>query len=191
MLGNDLDEKVQQYIKSVREQGGVVSSGVVMAAARGILLSCAKEKLVEFGGYIDLYRHWAFSFLKHMDFVKRKATTSKSEYSIKKFAEAKKSFLKSAREIVVMEEIPPQLVRNWYQTGLNIVPSSSWTMDQRGPKRIELIGLKDVQQIMAVFCCIIQGFFLPLQIIYKGTTQRCHPKHKFPSDWHISHSKDH
>ena len=33
LLGNDLDEKVQLYIKSVREHGGVVSSGVVMAAA--------------------------------------------------------------------------------------------------------------------------------------------------------------
>ena len=33
LLGNDLDEKVQLYIKSVREHGGVVSSGVIMAAA--------------------------------------------------------------------------------------------------------------------------------------------------------------
>ena len=33
LLGNDLDEKVQLYIKSIREHGGVVSSRVVMAAA--------------------------------------------------------------------------------------------------------------------------------------------------------------
>lgn len=70
LLGNDLDETVQLYIKSVRDHSGVVSSGVVMAAARGILLSCAREKLVEFGGHIDLNRHWAFSLLKRINFVK-------------------------------------------------------------------------------------------------------------------------
>ena len=37
LLGNYLDEKVQLYIKSVREHGEVVLSGVVMAAAWGIL----------------------------------------------------------------------------------------------------------------------------------------------------------
>ena len=162
-----------------------------MAAAKGILLSCAKEKLVEFGGYIDLNRHWVFSLLKRMNFVKRKATMSKSKYSIENFAKAKNFLLKSITEIVATEEIPPELVLNWDQTGLNIVPSSSWTMDQRGQKRIELIGLKDKRQITAVFCCSIQGAFLPLQVIYKGTTQRCHPKHKFPPGWHITHSKNH
>ena len=165
LLGNDLDGKVQLYIKSVRDHGGVVSSGVVMAAARGILLSCAKEKLVEFGGHIDLNRHWAFSLLKRMNSVKRKDTTSKSKYSIENFAKAKNSFLKSITKIVAIEEIPPELVLNWDQTGLNIVPSSFWTMDQRGQKRIELIGLKNKRQITAVFCCSIQGAFLPLQVI--------------------------
>ena len=70
LLGNDLDEKVQLYIKSVREHNGVVSSGVVMAAARGIILSCAKEKLAQFGGHINLNKHWAFSLLQRMNFVK-------------------------------------------------------------------------------------------------------------------------
>ena len=143
LLGNDLDETVQLYIKSVRDHGGVVSSGVVMAAARGILLSCAREKLVEFGGHVDLNRHRAFSLLKRINFVKRKAITSKSKYPIENFAKAKESFLKSIREMVTMEDIPPELVLNWDQTGLNIIPSSSWTMDQRGQRQIELVGLKD------------------------------------------------
>ena len=57
MPGTDLDENVQLYINSVREYGEVMSSGVVMAAAQGILLSCAKEKLAEFGGHFNLNRH--------------------------------------------------------------------------------------------------------------------------------------
>ena len=76
-------------------------------------------------------------------------------------------------------------------TGVNIVPSSSWTIEERGSKRIELVDIKDKCQITAVFCCTIQGDFLPVQLIYKGTTRRCHPKHKFPAGWDITHSKKH
>ena len=42
-----------------------------------------------------------------------------------------------------MEEIPPELVLNWDQTGINIVPASLWTMDQQGKNRVEMIGLID------------------------------------------------
>ena len=64
-----------------------------------------------------------------------------------------------------MEDIPPELVLlNWDQTNLNILPSSSGTMDQRGQRRFELVGLKDKRQITATFCCSIQGAFLPLQL---------------------------
>ena len=37
LLGNDLDKKLQLYVKKLRESSAVVSSKVVMAAARGIL----------------------------------------------------------------------------------------------------------------------------------------------------------
>ena len=64
-------------------------------------------------------------------------------------------------------------------------------MDQRGTRRIEIGGLKDKRQITAVFCGSIQGDFLPVQLIYKGTTERCHPRFKFPPGWHVTHSKNH
>jgi hypothetical protein len=45
-----------------------------------------------------------------------------------------------------MEEIKPELVLNWDQTGLKIVPSSSWTMDRYGSRRVKLIGTDDKRQ---------------------------------------------
>ena len=42
-----------------------------------------------------------------------------------------------------MEEIPPELILKWDQTGLKIVPSSSWTMDQRSVNQVEMIGVDD------------------------------------------------
>ena len=50
LLGDDLDHKVQVYLKKVSEGGGAVSARIVMVAARGILLKCNRSMLVEFGG---------------------------------------------------------------------------------------------------------------------------------------------
>ena len=54
ILGDCLEEKLQMYIKRVREEGGVVSSKIVMAAARGMLLSYDQNKLAENEGHICL-----------------------------------------------------------------------------------------------------------------------------------------
>jgi len=54
----------------------------------------------------------------------------KSKYSKADFSEVKRSFLRSVVETVTMEEIPPELILNWDQTGIMIVPSSSWTMHE-------------------------------------------------------------
>ena len=92
-----------------------------MAAARGLLLKYDKTKLNEFGGPVCLNKPWAYALLQRMKFVKRKATTAKSKYTISDFEQVKKSFL---NDVVAMEEIPPELVLNWDQTGIKIVPCS-------------------------------------------------------------------
>ena len=166
LLGNNLDEKLQLYANKVREGCGVVSSKIVMAAAHGMLLASDRSKLAEYGGHILLNRHWAYLFLRRMNFVQRRATTAKSKYPVSDFAEIKKSFLTSLIQIVTMEEIPAELILNWDQMGIMIVPSNSWTMDKMGTKRVEIVGLKDKCQITAVFCGTILGDFLPLQLIY-------------------------
>lgn len=102
-----------------------------------------------------------------------------------------KSFLNEVVATVTIEEIPPELILNWDQTGLKIVPSSSWTMDQCSVNRVETVGVNDKRQITAVFCGTIVGDFLPIHLIYTGKTDRCHPKFNFPPKWHITHSPKH
>ena len=70
-----------------------------------------------------------------MNFVKRKATTAKSEHAPEDVG------------VVEMEEIPPELILNWDQTGMNLVPVSSWTMNQSGAKRVKVKGVSDKRQI--------------------------------------------
>ena len=45
--------------------------------------------------------------------------------------------------------IPPELVLNWDQTGIKLVPCSSWTMDQSGVKIVEIVGANNKRQITA------------------------------------------
>ena len=94
----------------------MVTARVVMAAARAIILMQDRYKLIEFGGHIELNRAWAFTLLRRMKFVKRKATTAKSKLSNIDFARAKKDFLESIVTTVEMEEIPAEL-SNWYKAG--------------------------------------------------------------------------
>ena len=74
LLGDALDAKLlnQIYLKRIREEGGSVSSRIVKAAARGILLAYDKGKLAEFGGHISLSKEWAHSVLHRINFVQRK-----------------------------------------------------------------------------------------------------------------------
>ena len=84
-----------------------------------------------------------------------------------------------------------ELILNWDQRGIKIVPSSTWTMERQGSKRVEAVGVNDKRLITAVFCGSLVGDFLPVQVIYQGKTPRCHPRYHFPSSWDITHSAKH
>ena len=77
--------------------------------------------------------------------------------------------------MVKMREILSQLILNWDQTGLRLVPASNWTMANKGSKCVEIKGTEDEGQITAVFCGTLRGEILPIQLIYTGKTDRCHP----------------
>ena len=100
------------------------------------------------------------------------------------FEELKASFLEQVSTTMIMDEIPPELIVNLDQTGLNLIPSSSWTMDQRGTHCVEITGLNDIRMITAVFCGTLCGDILPIQLVYQGKRDRCHPEYNFPEDWH-------
>ena len=188
LLGEELDMKVQMYLKKVRERGGVVSARIAVAAARGILLTCNRSMLAEYGGHVEFNVDWAYSLLHRMNFVQRKVTTAKSKHAVAEFRELKEQFLAEVVATVEMEEIPSELILNWDQTGIKIVPSSTWTMEQRGTKRVDLVGAGDKRLITAVFSGSLVADFLSIQVIYAGKTSRCHPRYNFPPDWDITHS---
>ena len=68
-----------------------------------------------------------------------------------------------------MEDIPAESVLNWDQTGVKLVPSSTWTMDtcRRGQKQVKMVSTNDKRQITALLCTTMLSDFLPV-----GMTER-------------------
>ena len=78
-----------------------------------------------------------------MKFVKRKATNKKSAITESNFDEIKDNFLMDIKAVVIMEEVPDDMILNWDQTAIKYIPVSKWTKAAKGSKRIELIGQDD------------------------------------------------
>ena len=190
LLGEDLDETVQNYLFSLRDVGGVINTAIVRAVAAGMVKKKDPRLLAVNGGHISLSKDWARYMLQRIGFVKRKGTT-KGTLQVENFEEEKHQFLFDIKVIVAIEEVPPCLVINWDQTEIKYVPVSNWIMAKQGAKKVEIVGVSDKRQITAVFAGTLSGTFLPPQIIYKGKTKACLPKVTFPTDWHITFSHNH
>ena len=179
LLGSTLDKKLQDIIVSLRRRGTPIGTSVIIGIGRGLLLKHSRSSMNEFGGDITLGKE---CILRRMGFSKRRAN-SKFKMLVSDFETVKDDFCNDVKCVVKMEDIP---VINWDQTAMKIVPSSSWTMEKRGIKRVEIVAIDDKRQITAVLGCSLSGRFLPLQLMYQGTTTRCLPKISFPENWHIT-----
>ena len=89
--------------------------------------------------------------MHRMGLVKRKASTKKSTITSEKFEEVKTTFLQQVGHFAKAHTIPADLVINWDQTGINVVPSSNYAMEERGAGRAEIAGYGDKR--MSNFCC--------------------------------------
>ena len=191
LLGKKCDNMLKELIISMRSRGAPVGTSIVIGVGRGILLKHNKSLLSECGGPVFLNKEWAKSVLRRMGFTKRRAN-SKSKMLLENFVAIKEQYLQDIRSVVTMEDIPSALILNWDQTAMKIVPSSAWTMEKKGTKRVEIVAADDKRQITAVFACSLSGNFLPMQLIYQGTTPRCLPKNiPFPPDWHVTCTANH
>ena len=140
----------------MRARGVPIGTSVVIGMGREILLKHNKSHLEEYGGVINLNKEWAKSILCRMGFTKRKAN-SKSKVLPTNFEEIKCNYLSDIQSIVVMEDVPPELVINWDHTATKIVASGEWTMEKKGTKRVAIAALNDKRQITAVFGSSLSG----------------------------------
>ena len=175
----------------MRSRGTAIGSSVVVGIGRGILLKHDRASLDEFGGPIKLNKEWARSVLRRMGFSKRRAN-SKSKLTPSNFTEIKELYLTDIYSVVKFEEIPDELVLNWDQTAMKVVPSSAWTMEKRGTKRVEISALDDKAPDYSCVCMFnVRKVSLHTADIQRYN-KKCFPKNvSFPNDWHITCTENH
>lgn len=114
-----------------------------------------------------------------MNLVKRKGTKTARKLP-DDFEKIKGDFLDKISKYVKENNIPHELIVNFDQTGLKMVPTSEWTLEVKGSKDYSIVALDDKREITGVIGISLTGSLLPFQLIYKGLTDRCHPSFSFP-----------
>ena len=114
-----------------------------------------------------------------MNLVKRRGTQTARKLP-EDFEKLKSEYLDKIAKCVKEYNIPHELIINFDQTGLKMVPTSEWTLQEKGSKDCSIVALDDKREITGVVGISLTGSLLPFQLIYKGTTDRCHPSYKFP-----------
>ena len=56
-------------------------------------------------------------------------------------------FLHEVKTVADLENIPEDLIINFDQMGIKYIPTSSWTLEKEGSKRVEIVGKDDKRQI--------------------------------------------
>ncbi|CAG2215564.1 unnamed protein product [Mytilus edulis] len=186
LLLGKYDAELLDYIKSIREFGGIVNNQIVISSAKGILKYHDSELLET----LDLTKTWAESVLHRLGYTKRKGTKA-ARSQPEDFEKTKQDYIDRIEKCVEENNIPDDLIFNWDQTGVNLIPGGDWTMDAKGSKQVNIVGINDKRQITALLTISKSGVLLPPQIIYAGTTEQCHPKYGFPKSWNIYHSENH
>ena len=133
---------------------------------------------------------WAVSILRRMGLVKCKGTKAARKLPAN-FPQQKADFLDKLSDRVDEHDIPKDLIINFDQTGLKIVPVSNWTLATEGSKQVPIVDLEDTRDITTVLASTASGQLLPPQLFYAGKTTKCHTKFDFADNWDISHTSNH
>uniref|UniRef100_A0A914W0M0 DDE-1 domain-containing protein n=1 Tax=Plectus sambesii TaxID=2011161 RepID=A0A914W0M0_9BILA len=190
LLGKEIDDKIQEHLHRLRGQGGIVNGAVVNAVTRVYLKKMDRSRYRLEGEEILSKRSFSQSLMRRMGFVKRKGTKAAKKLP-RNFDELRQNFFIKIGSLVKAHEIPDQLIIIFDQTGISIIPTSSYTMEKEGAKQLPVIGKDEKRQIAVVFAVSLAGELLPPKLIYGSKTDACHPKYRFPHDWLIDHTDNH
>ena len=182
-------KKIKDIIIGPSLAGTAISRKMVIAIATGVIKANDPNILREFGGSLALTEDWARSFLKSMDWVKRKRTTGKVE-PCSKFLEEKFTFQCAIAKAVSDHDIPMELVLNLDQNPSYVSPGK-YTFDLKGSKTVPIKGVDYKKQTTATFTVTASGSFLPIQLIYSGKTKRSLPKFDFPKCFDVTFTPNH
>ena len=191
LLPSEIDAKVISMIKSMRASGHSITYDITISIAKSLVKAHNRTLLKEHGGSINLHQIWAQSIHRRLGFVKRKATTSKQPVSPGFIYEVGFTFYSVIQRNINAYLIPPELVINTDQTPLRFYLAPTHILTKKGEASVPITNSSDYRQITGAFGISMAEEFLPIQLIYQGKTNKCHPNYNFPNDFHITHTPNH
>lgn len=150
-----------------------MNSNIVRGTTRALLEAASSTSpLISF----ELSCSWVNSVYRHLDFVRRMATTSRPPIPKGLYEECRIQFLRNVDKAVKEFSIPPELILNSEQTLSSYVSVGRYTISFSGAKTVAIKGLTQTQTYITLnFVISLAGEFLPMQIIYTGKTTAYHP----------------
>lgn len=131
LLRSDIEEIIKTYLKQLRENGGIVNSRIIKAVSIAVTRKIAPQILVENGGYLELSRRWAYNFAVRNGYVNRKGTKS-TKANVPQKNEVCDKFRSECLKIIKEHSIPDDLIINWDETGVQLLPTANYTMEHAG-----------------------------------------------------------
>lgn len=130
---------MSEYIDALREGGCVVNGAIVSAALHGIVCASEPSALIENGGHIDCYsRSLIQSTYRRYDLCKRKGTSGRAVINTEEILKVKNKFVEEINALVTEHEIPSELIINYDETGVPIIPTAHYTMAKKGSKTVNI-----------------------------------------------------
>ena len=119
LFGEGLDWRV------IQELGGAVSTATVVGAAKGVIFKTNQVLFAEYGGHVVLtIRTRTKCSCRRWDSWSAGDQPARARTFVKYFDELMQEAIQMMMTVAI-EEICTTRTKNWHQTGLNIIPSSS------------------------------------------------------------------
>ena len=115
-----------------------------------------------------------------MGYVRRMKTSSKVKIPDGARCEIKFLFRHQIATTIERHNIPGSMVINIDKTPLKYVPTSNFTLAEKGATSVTMEGESDKRCITGTFSITFSNEFLPRQLIYGGKTVQSLPRFKPP-----------
>ena len=181
LLPEDIMGKTSQTVKALRLKSAPVSSAVINAIAKGVVMAEDRCLLTESGSHLAFSDQWARNILNEImrtekNMVRRIITTSKVPFALGLLKEEMFTFQRKIQELVTWHKISKKLIINFDQMPLSYITGGNTTLEFSGAQSVPVKGKEKRKQITGTLSITAAGKFLHIQLILAGKTQRCHLK---------------
>lgn len=185
-----VEDEVKQALTIMREKGATVNVMVIRFVMRAVILKLEPALLASMKLSSSFCAEWA---REQLSWSWRQRTTAASKLP-NDWRQRGIDMAKRVAYFMQIYSVHPSLVINMDQTGVHLAPADMRTYEKAGSKDVAVIGAEDKRQITACIASSLAGDLLPLQLIFQGKTDACHPAATDASKAaliHITHSPNH